>query len=80
MIGEGGGNSILPISLASSPMHFLNLLWVFSILASGSFTLNFLSPLRPIFVLLAFYLASCGAINTTIFADWLATYLTLTEL
>jgi len=54
--------------------------WVFSILASGSFTSNFLSPLRPIFVLLAFYLASCGAISSTIFADWLATHLTLAEL
>ena len=54
--------------------------WVFSILASGSFTLNFLSPLRPIFVLMPFYHASCGAINSTMFADWLATYLTLAKL
>ena len=54
--------------------------WVFSILASDSFTSNFLSLLRPIFVLLAFYLASCGAISSTIFADWLATHLTLAEL
>jgi len=54
--------------------------WVFSIPASGSFTLNFFSPLRPIFVLLGFYLASCGAISSTLFADWLATHLTLAEL
>ena len=53
---------------------------MFSILASNSFAVSFLSPLRPIFVLLPFYFASCGAISSTMFADWLATYLTLVEL
>jgi len=33
-----------------------------------------------IFVLPPFYLANCGAISSTMFADWLATYLTLAEL